>query len=338
MRQKNYFEVPEAPPIEGLKFRSYCGKADHAVIVQVFNACKTMDDIKYTLTEEDTAHHFAHLERSDPFTDMFFVEVHDDPIAYARVGWYPESEGDCIYYGLGWVHPGWRRQGIGTAVLKQNERRIREIAAGHPEGAAKFFQNEYSDKQPGVKALMKANGYREVRWGYEMSRSMDDPLPEAPLPEGLEVRPATCEEHFRAIFQAENEAFRDHWGHVEATEESYQRWRTQPLFEPELWKVAWDGAQVAGMVLNFLNRDENAEFNRKRGYTENISVRRPYRRRGLARALLVQSIRMFREMGLEETALGVDTQNPNQALRLYESVGYRLVEKHTTVRKPLEEK
>ncbi len=61
------------------------------------------------------------------------------------------------------------------------------------------------------------------------------------------------------------------------------------------------------------------------------------RRRGLARALLTQSIQMFRDLGMEETALGVDTQNPSGALRLYESVGYQEIRRHTFYRKALEE-
>jgi ribosomal protein S18 acetylase RimI-like enzyme len=89
------------------------------------------------------------------------------------------------------------------------------------------------------------------------------------------------------------------------------------------------------MVLNFYSQKENEEYNRKRGYTEGISVRRPWRKRGLARALIVQSMKMFKAMGMTETALGVDTQNLSGALRLYKSVGYRAVKKHTIYRKAL---
>jgi ribosomal protein S18 acetylase RimI-like enzyme len=64
-------------------------------------------------------------------------------------------------------------------------------------------------------------------------------------------------------------------------------------------------------------------------------VRRPWRRQGVARSLLVQSIEMFRQMGMEETALGVDTLNPNHALNLYEGVGYQIDRKWTNWRKPL---
>ena len=64
-------------------------------------------------------------------------------------------------------------------------------------------------------------------------------------------------------------------------------------------------------------------------------MRRPWRRRGLARALLVQSIQMFRQMGMEEMALGVDTQNPHGALALYQSVGYHEIKRSTFFNKPM---
>ena len=339
MKSENIIQIiiPEAPQIDGLTFRYFRGALDYPVIMEVFNACKGVDGSEYTLTLEGVTHHFEHLERSDPFTDMIFVEVDEQPIAYGRVGWYPESNGDYVYYALGWIKPEWRHKGIGTAILKHNERRIREIATEHPAEAAKYFQNDHNDKQPGVAVLLKTNAYQEIRWGYMMNRTIDAFLPEAPMPKGLEVRLATEEDHYRAIFQAQNEAFRDHWGHGEVTEKDYQSWRSNPVtFNPSLWKVAWDGDEVAGMVLNYINKEENEEYKRKRGYTEFISVRRPWRRRGLAKSLLLQSVQMFREMGMDDTCLGVDTQNPNHALDLYEGVGYKILLKDTVYRKLLE--
>jgi ribosomal protein S18 acetylase RimI-like enzyme len=131
------------------------------------------------------------------------------------------------------------------------------------------------------------------------------------------------------------EAFRDHWGATEQTEDSYGEWLKHPANQPGLWVVAWDGDQVAGSILNFVHREYNERTGRKLGYTENISVRRPWRRKGVARAMLAQSMWMFREMGMTQTALGVDTQNPSGALKLYESMGYKVISHSTNYRKKL---
>jgi ribosomal protein S18 acetylase RimI-like enzyme len=47
-------------------------------------------------------------------------------------------------------------------------------------------------------------------------------------------------------------------------------------------------------------------------------------------------MKMFKEMGMTETAHGVDAQNLSGALRLYQSVGYRQVKQRTIFRKPME--
>jgi mycothiol synthase len=101
---------------------------------------------------------------------------------------------------------------------------------------------------------------------------------------------------------------------VAPAEQDYKRWTQGRLSSPELWQVAWEGEQVAGIVLNLLDRGQSKKHRRQRG---------------LARSLLLQSIRMFCGMGMKETALGVDTWNPSGALGLHESVGYREARRHT---------
>jgi ribosomal protein S18 acetylase RimI-like enzyme len=215
--------------------------------------------------------------------------------------------------------------------------RLKNIAEKHPDEASKFFQTwsmaNKHDYNQGVEEI----GFAPARYIIGMVRPCSQPVEISPLPEGIEVRPVE-ESHMRAIFDAENEAFLDHWGSVDPTETDYQRWLEMPIHKPNLWKVAWDDDQVVGMVRNYVNETENEDFNRQRGYTEEISVRRPWRRKGIARALLTRSIQMFIEMGMEETALGVDTENPSGALKLYQDVGYTEDKRYITYRKPVSNK
>jgi mycothiol synthase len=182
--------------------------------------------------------------------------------------------------------------------------------------------------------LLLGNGYAVVRRWYRMARPLDGEIPEAPLPEGLEVRPVTPA-HYRRIWDAEVEAFRDAWGFAEPTEGAYQEWIEKPVaMMPEMWQIAWDDDQVVGQVRSFINRKENAEQGRLRGYTEDISVRRPWRRRGLAQTLILRSLRILREHGMTEAALSVDTENVSGALQLYERCGFHPVLSGSVYRKP----
>jgi ribosomal protein S18 acetylase RimI-like enzyme len=267
---------------------------------------------------------------------MLFAEVNGKVVAYNRTLWYQQADGTRIYMVFGFLLPEWRRRGIGTAMLRWGETRLRQIAAEHPQDGARFFQSWTEESEYGTIALLEQEGYRPVRWSVEMKRDLSEPFPKAALPAGLKVRPVEPE-HMRLIWDAAAEAFRDHWGYSPPKESDYQEWLDDPHADPSLWKIAWDDEQVAGMVQNFINQDENEEYERLRGYTEGICVRRPWRKRGLARALIVQSMQMFKEMDMNETALGVDAENLSGALNLYKSVGYRAVKRSATYRKAMDQ-
>ena len=327
--------LPNAPAIPGLAFRCFRGEADYPHIVAIINAGNSMAHIDKVVSVEGVASGYHHLENCDTQKDMLFAEVDGQPVGYGRIWWTDQNDGTRLYELIGYLHPDWRGMGIGSAMWTAAEARAREIAAGHPKEMPKSFQVTSEDTDATRIALLEKFGYQPVRYGTGMVRDLSEPFPEAPLPLGFEVRPVTPE-HWRPIFEASNEAFRDHWGSRDESEADYQRSLEEKIFHPELWMVAWEGDQIASVIHNFVNEEENEEFHRKRGYTEGICTRRPWRKRGLARALLVRSMKMFKDMGMTETALGVDSQNISGAFRLYEGVGYRKVNQQILYRKPME--
>ena len=327
--------VPEAPAIAGLAFRRFRGEADYPLMVAILDACNIADSLEYVNTVDEIAWVFAHLKNCDPEQDMLFADVDGVTIAFSRVWWVAEGTGETLCKSLGFVHPDWRRKGLGAAMLRYDQGRLRDIAREHPDEGSRFFRVWATNTEVGAQALFARAGYEPVRHYIEMIRPIASPLPDAPMPDGLVVHPVESGQ-IRAVWEAMQEARRDHWEYVPPTEQDYDRWTKDRLFVPHLWKVAWEGGEVAGMVLNRLDQAQNEQYGRRRGYTQDIFARRPWRRRGLARSLLVQSIQMFREMGMEETALGVDTQNPSGAFQLYESVGYRQARCLTFFNKPME--
>lgn len=324
--------VPHAPTVPGLHFRYFQGETDFPKMVHVRNESSVADGVEEVSTVEDMARTYANLKNCDPYKDTVIVEVDGEVVGYKRVTWWAELDGTHIYSHFGFLLPQWRNKGIGHALLRHSEARLREIMLEHPQDVPRFYDTGAMDTQTDFQAMLESEGYAPVRHWYDMVRPDLENIPDATLPEGLEVRPVQPE-HLRAIWEAEVEAFKDHWGEGETEEADFQRWQEQPMFQPHLWQVAWDGDQVAGMVRNFINPEENEKFGRNRGWTENISVRRPWRKRGVARALIANSFRMHKELGMTEAALGVDTENPNGALQLYESMGFQMVRGGTSYRK-----
>lgn len=329
-------DLANAPNVPGLRFRRFRGESDYPHMVAAIEGSKQVDQLDMLTTVEDIAASYSHLTNCDPVQDMLFAEIDGEVVAYSRVFWQQEAEGDRIYIHLGFLMPDWRRRRIGTAMLHHCERRLRQIAAEHAHAGGRFFRTWAADSEFGKRALYQNEGYEPIRYESQMVRSFEQEIPDLPLPAGLEIRPV--EEHqLRQIWEASVEAFRDHWGFSEPSEEDYLAWQADRNFNPALWKVAWEGDQVAGMVQNFIDEPENEAYQRRRGYTENISVRRPWRRRGLARALIAESMRFLKKSGMQEAALGVDTQNLSGAFRLYEGLGYVHVKRWTTYAKPLEQ-
>jgi ribosomal protein S18 acetylase RimI-like enzyme len=299
------------------------------------NAARGADGNEWVTTDEQFAIFYEHLSNCDPATDVVIAEREGRIVGYGRASWYEAHEDGRIYEPTILVDPGADVPGLDERLEEWLERRVREIAATHPPGR-KWFQESASDSAAERIVRLARSGYEPVRYFYVMVRPHLDDLADAPLPEGLEIREVQPDQ-LRQIWDASTEAFEDHWGDGVPTEEDYQQFLTDPIQgDTSLWRVAWEGDQVAGQVRSFINPAENERYGRKRGWVENIAVRRPWRRRGLARALIAASFPLLRARGMTEGALGVDTANPTGALGVYERCGFVPVSREATYRKPLE--
>jgi ribosomal protein S18 acetylase RimI-like enzyme len=325
--------VPPLPQLEGAFFRTFRGPSDYPHLARIITASSRGDGGDRVETAEGIASNYEHLERCDPGRDLLVAEVDGRPVGYSRVWWDQEVGGPRIYRHVCHLDPAVWGQGVGSAFFAWNEARLREVAAAH-DVAEKLLEVWGADCNLAATGLIRAAGYEPVTYAAEMVRPSVDDLPDHPLPEGLEIRPVH-EDDLRAIWEADAEAFRDHWGFVEPTEAGYERFLADPNRDPTLWKVAWDDEGVAGQVRSFIDLAQNAEYGRLRGWTEEISTARRWRRRGLAKALIVESIRELAARGMTEVALGVHTENPNGAFDLYAGLGYEVVATWTTYRKLL---
>ena len=182
---------------------------------------------------------------------------------------------------------------------------------------------------------MRGAGYAAARYWFDMVAPSLDSLEVAPMPDGLEVRPVTRDQ-FGVLWDAMNEAFRDEWGHTEPTDADWERFQADPQNEdPRFWRIGWDGDEVAGVIMTTVPLAENVEYGRQRVYVASVSVRRQWRRRGLARALLSPSLVAAREAGFTSASLGVDATSPTGATDLYRSLGFAPERTFVTWHKPL---
>jgi mycothiol synthase len=329
--------IPNAPNIEGLIFRKWRGPEDLPGMRDALNASEVADGLERVVTVEELANSYRHLRNSNLDTDFAIAEINGEIVGYVRVEWFQNAAKERIYTHVAFFKPEWRRKGLGTALLAWAENRLREIASEHPNDGAKYFDRFVNDKSVGLEVMLQKADYKPARYGVNMVRPTLDDIPDNPLPAGLEVRPVTPN-HYRLIWDAADEAFQDHWGYSPSSEEEYQMWlNDKTIFTPELWKIAWDVEknEIAGQVRGFINHVENETFNRKRGYCEFISTRRPWRKRGLASALISLTLKEFKDRGMAESALGADAENLSGAVKIYRDAGFCETSRATLYRKSL---
>lgn len=326
-----------AAMIPGLVARPYAGAADLPDAVRVKNAEWAADGVSARESIADLAAWWSHpSEQFDPARDVEIVELDGRVVAAVERSWADASDGVREYRSRGWIIPEVRRRGIGAWLLHRNEAAHRALAATHDTERPRVLHLGTDDTSVGGPLLAERSGYAPVRWFADMERPLSEELPGVPpLPDVLEVRPATPDQA-AAIWRADHEAFRDHWGGFDDSEASFRRWVESPEFQPDLMVVAWDGDEIAGAVLNTVYPEENRELGISRAWLDSVFTRRAWRRRGLGRALIVRSLHLLRERGFEVAALGVDADNPSGAFGLYESAGFRVVERSTSWRKPME--
>jgi GNAT superfamily N-acetyltransferase len=314
-------DVPDAARgVPGLSFRRFRGEEDLRAMVDVYDAVYEEDGLDYVLTVDRLRTEYENLPNFDPREDVVLAEVNGEVVGYCQIRWFQEVDGPLATPHRERVRPDWRGRGITRALLEVNTSRAGEMASAHAEGPWRMGTIT-ADTEVHRTRLLEESGYHKERWYLEMLRDLREPIAVVPLPEGIEVR-ATQPEERRGVFEAMWEAFRGSFAFREMDEKDWTGFLESPEFQPDLWVVGWDGDVVAGSVLSWIDEEENERHDRRWGYNDSVAVGQGYRRKGLAKALLSRSLVALRDQGMQQARLGVDTQQPEDALSLYSSQGY----------------
>ncbi len=324
----------DLPRIPGLVLRGAV-PTDWDAIARVINAANRADGVDELQSGAELAAEHASIDAFDIARDAVIAEVDGDVVGFV-LGWRQRRDATLVGESWGSILPPFRRRGLGTALWRLTRDRLAAELAADPRPGPRELRTYALDIEAGALALFRAQGYQPVRFGFEMRRFVTGVLPEHQLPAGLEMRPVAPDQH-RAIFDADNEAFEDHWGNRPPTDGDFVVRFEGPNADTSLWCVAWDGDQVAGVVMNTIFHEENAKLGIRRGWLDHVSVRRPWRGRGVARALCATALRVLREHGMDEAWLGVDGGNPTGALRLYEGLGFTVARRWQAYGRPVDE-
>ena len=265
-----------------------------------------------------------------------FGEPFVDPELDTRGYW---LDGTLVGYGLVWqrpsgareerglliglVDPDFRGQGIGRHLLSWQIERGRESLSTCNPALPWYLRTNAFDWVEDEFRLYHRFGLQPVRFIKEMIRPLDAPVvPRAP--DGVEIVSwdRLLDEGTR---EALNEAFEDHWGSTQIDQESFRHLIERNAIRLDLSFQAVAGSEVVGYSLNGVFPDDEQVTGRREGWVRSLGVKRAWRGRGVASALLETSFNAFLDAGMTHSMLGVDSENPTGAVGLYEALGYEVL-------------
>ena len=205
---------------------------------------------------------------------------------------------------------------------------LEDKAASRKKETVNLF-TQISEKNNTLLQLFAANGYKSNLSFLIMELALNEAPAVPQLPADITIRPFVKDQDELVTYQTDEEASTDKGYHDPL---SYEGWvkrmgMDSESFDPSLWFLACKGNEVAGVALNVFASTSNT------GWVDHLSVRQPWRKRGIGKALLLHSFGEFHRRGVTNVKLSVDSKSLTNAPKLYESVGMQTVQQYHIYRK-----
>ncbi|NRQ32810.1 GNAT family N-acetyltransferase [Nonomuraea sp. NN258] len=197
----------------------------------------------------------------------------------------------------GLVDPDHRGRGLGSDLL---DRLTKEPVRLETESLT-----------PQAHALFVARGFRQTFAEDVYRLDLSRPLPEVPLPDGLEIEEWSPDTE-AAFYTAYSASFADRPGFPGWSQAEWVDWLVDDEFVPGASLVARAGGMPVGFVTCAA------------GFLVQVGAVPEWRRRGLAKALAVAALDRMRADGAGEAFLDINVNNPASAA-LFQGLGFEVI-------------
>ncbi|WP_053203916.1 GNAT family N-acetyltransferase [Jiangella muralis] len=317
-------ELPPLPADVGLTWRPLT-PGDVPAWLALCEVVEDHDHANERSAESELTDRFKGAWRDPARDNVAGFDANGHVRAYTWVEFRPVTEGTQAPVLFGAVHPDYRQRGIGRALLAWSEARARQQLAAATVNLPARIRVYLDEPHTEARRLAEAAGFTPIRWYVDMRRDLGVDLPAGDVPGGLRIEPYS-KERDDDIRVAHNESFaRDHWGSSPIDAEA---WALDVVggekFRPDWSFVAVEEGtgRVAGYLMSGAYDQDWEPQGFTEGWTDLVSVRREWRGRGLAGALLTAAMRAYAAGGMQYAGLDVDTDNPSGALGVYTRLGY----------------
>jgi mycothiol synthase len=305
--------------------------APHAVAL--FNVCSMR-----LVGEAPNSESELRVEWSAPKFDLsrdtrVILSPRGDVVGYAEL--WDTADPHVVAYAWGRVHPDHEGRGIGSFLMAWEKQRARQAIDKAPPDARVIVRTGALDRDLASTTLFKDHGFTPIRQFLRMMIQMTKTPPAPSWPSGVTVR-TFARSDLEATARAVRDSFSDHWGHVDTPfDQDLEEWRhwidTDEQFDPSVWYLAESEGELVGVALCTPKRHEDPSL----GWIHTLGVRRTWRRRGIALALLRHALSDLYTKGKPKVGLDVDAESLTGATRLYERAGMRCERRSLTYEKEL---
>jgi ribosomal protein S18 acetylase RimI-like enzyme len=174
---------------------------------------------------------------------------------------------------------------------------------------------------------LRSAGLSQIRHSFRMRIEMDQEPEPAVWPEGIFLREYNPDRDAMAVYLVDEEVFQDHFGFIkEDPETGFKKFMHHltgdDSYDPSLWFLAVDDRNE--IVAICLCRRYGVE-DQEAGFVSSLGVKRPWRRQGIAQALLMEAFGEYYKRGKHKVDLGVDAESLTGATDLYKKVGMNVL-------------
>ena len=312
------------------QLNTYSGEGDLPAIAALINTCQVADNLENRATVTKLRESYA-----DPTFDVaqdlrLWRDADGELIAMAELWRQPPEASFISHLGFA-IHPQARDSDLAEAISTWAEEQV--LRLGAQLGVPIVLHSGCRDTVTTRKTQLQQLGFTPERSFWRLQRSLTLPISKAPLPDGWRLRcvVTTDAEKWVKMF---NQTFVDHWNHSPMTVEEFRHWCEGSQYDPNLdFVIEAPAGELAAFAYSEINPERNARLGKQEGYICLLGTRRGYRRLGLARALLAESLQRLKLLGMTTATIDVDSQNPSGAVKLYQSVGFEQQRSSTVYRK-----
>lgn len=308
-------------------------EADIDAIWQLRSAMGALDHPNYLTSRSAIAADFGYSHFHAETDSIVGLDDAGRIVAVGMVMFPPRQDTLVRSIPIGGVHPEFRGQGIGRALLEWQLGRARQQLASSSKTLPGWVLVYADERAPQNARLFERGGMRVARYFLSLERDLADPIRVAVPAAGIRLALYSADDS-AAVHRVRDEAFMDHWASQPMSDENWNAYVEGRWFRSDLSFVAWapgaDGVeQVVGFLLTSANEDVWATQGFTGGYIDLVGVLDTWRGKHIAQALLAAQLEASRSLGYDRSTLAVDSDSPTGALGLYTGMGFRPAHRKT---------